>query len=220
MLHKSNFFKEYMQGIGSDFLEGFLRKVYESTKNGASQALLQIVKFPDEYDFRNAKPVRISSFIKREFVRMLSIDEGLRKKISRFKSHGVDYFLIGGNFLVCLKKIDKKGRVSSFYSKRFKAILNGEEKVPYSKEMLDQLAELGIYKPLPIVFIGHTLDSTGLVLEDVKCVNYKDGKINFLISLKDMFTPNLFNQDDISYDVNKEEVWIPKLKRRSQSSEK
>lgn len=212
MLSEISFFKEYIQGVGSDFLEDFFSKAYESTKNGASQALLQIVKFPDEYDFRNAKPVRISSFIKREFVRMLSIDDRLRKKISRFKSHGVDYFLIEGKFLICLKKIDKKGRVSSFYSKRFKAILNGEEKVPYCKEMLEQLAEMGIHKPLPIVFIGHTLDNTGLLLEDVKCVNYKDGKINFLISLKDMFTPNLFNQDYNSADENKEEVWMPKLK--------
>ncbi|RZJ51290.1 MAG: hypothetical protein EOO44_14830, partial [Flavobacterium sp.] len=132
MFYKSNFFPEYTQGVKSDFLEEFLGKSYEAIKNGASQALMQIIKFPDEYDFRNAKPVRISSLVKREFIKMLSINEGLRKKISRFKSHGVDYFLIEGKFLVCLKKIDKKGRVSSFYSKRFKTILNGEEKVPYS----------------------------------------------------------------------------------------
>lgn len=213
MFDKISFFPEYTQGVKSDFLEEFLRKSFEAIKNGASQALMQIVKFPDEYDFRNAKPVRISSLVKREFVKMLSLDEGLRKKISRFKSHGVDYFLVEGKFLVCLKKIDKKGRVSSFYSKRFKTILNGEEKVPYSKEMLEQLANLGIHKPLPIVFIGPTLDNTGLVCEDVKCVNYKDGGINFLISLKDIFTPNLFNQGTLSSEDNKAaDDWSPKLK--------
>ncbi|RZJ53937.1 MAG: hypothetical protein EOO44_06775 [Flavobacterium sp.] len=101
---------------------------------------------------------------------------------------------------------------SFFYSKRFKTILNGEEKVPYSKEMLEQLADLGIHKPLPILFIGPTLDNTGLVCEDVKCVNYKDGAINFLISLKDAFTPNLFSQDISFAKENKTENWIPKLK--------
>lgn len=212
MFYKSNFFPEYTQDVKSDFFEDFLEKSYDAIRNGASQALMQIVKFPDEYDFRNAKPVRISSLVKREFVKMLSLNEGLRKKISRFKSHGVDYFLVEGKFLVCLKKIDKKGRVSSFYSKRFKTILNGEDKVPYSKEMLEQLAELGIFKPLPIVFIGPTLDSTGLVCEDVKCVNYKDGGINFLISLKDIFTPNLFNQNISFSEENKADDWSPKLK--------
>lgn len=213
MLYKSNFFQEYTQGVNPVFLEDFLKKSYEAIKSGASQALIQIVKCPDEYDFRNAKPVRISSLVKKEFIKMLSFDEHLRKKISHFKSHGVDYFLIAGKFLVCFKKIDKRGRVSSFYSKRFKAILNGEEKVPYSKEMLERLSELGIHKPLPILFIGHTLDNTGLTLEDVKCVNYKDGGINFLISLKDVFMPNLFTQESYTQNENIEIVnWNPKLR--------
>ncbi len=218
-MNKSNFFWEHTQGVDPKVLEGILKQAYVSIKNGTLEAIKQIVKYPDEYDFRNAKPVRISSLVKREFIKTLSMDEQLRKKIGHYKSHGVDYFLIEGKFLICFKKIDKKGRISGFYSERFKAILKGEEKIPYSKEMLEQLAKLGLQKPLPILFIGHTLDKTGLSLEDVKCVNYKNGGIHFLMSLTDLFTPNLFNQDLPEQNGNKTktEDWTPKLKGGNKS---
>lgn len=219
MLHKSNFFWEHTQGVDPNILEEILKQTYVSIKKGTFEAINQIIKNPDEYDFRNAKPVRISSLIKREFIKTLSLNEQIRKKIGHYKSHGVDYFLIEGKFLICFKKIDKKGRISGFYSERFKAILNGEEKVPYSRDMLEQLANLGLLKPLPILFVGHTLDKSGLILEDVKCVNYKDGDIHFLMSLKDLFTPNLFNQKLPEEKGNKTdtEIWTPKLKGGAES---
>lgn len=222
MNNKIMFNWEHTQGVDPIFLEKILELFYISIKNGAQKALDDIIKKPSEYDYRNAKPVRINSLIKKEFIENLYSNNELKKKVNHYKSHGVDYFLIDGKFLVCLKKIDRKGRISGYYSKRFKAILNGDEKVPYSKDMLEQLSKMGILKPLPILFIGHTLNTTGLSLDDVKCVNYKNGNIDFSMSLKDMFTPNLFNQ----YLSNKNEmdtdskVWTPKIKgeRKSQSS--
>lgn len=208
--NKTNPFLDIVQGIDDDFLEHLLRVSYDSIRQGSQRALKQIVDNPGEYDFRNAKPVRINSLVKQQFIRNYSNDAELRKKIRWFKSHGVDYFLIDGKFLLCLKRVDKKGRVSSYYSNRFKAILKGEEKVPYSKQMLEQLAQLGLLKPLPIVFVGHTLDKSGLLLEDVKCVNYKDGGLNFMFSLNDKFIPNLFNQNVEKVDKGE---WMPEPRK-------
>ena len=56
------------------------------------------------------------------------------------------------------------------------------------------------------------MDRTGLIIEDVKCVNYKDGGINFIMSLKDLYTPNLFNQQIPDENGNNTNNWTPKLK--------
>lgn len=214
MYYKSNKLVQIVQQFDIDFSDALYRAIYEAIRKGANRAVGQIIDNPGEYDFRNAKPVRINSLIKQEFIKAYSEDFTLKSRLNWYKSHGVDYFLVDGKYLICFKKIDAKGRVSGYYSSRFKSILNGQEKVPYSKDMLEQLALLGLNKPLPILFVGHTLDKSGLVLADVKCVNYVDGDVNFIVSLKDIFTPNLFNQanDEVSNE------WEPKLRQDKQIS--
>ncbi len=117
------------------------------------------------------------------------------KKINRLKSHGVDYYVLGGKALICFKKMDVKSRISGFYSKRFKEMMNGNA-IHYSDNMIQNLAEMGIHKPLPIYYIGYVLDKIGN-LADIRLVHYNEGTVAYEVSLAEIFRPNLFNLNGI-----------------------
>ena len=131
MLDKSIFFREHTQGVQPKILDEILKNVYVSIESGALEAIRQIIKHPDEYDFRNAKPVRINSFIKKEFIKVLSLDEGLRKRIIHYKSHGVDYFLAEGKFLICLKRTISKIRFTETFTHIIHWAYFGQNRINY-----------------------------------------------------------------------------------------
>lgn len=170
-------------------------KVFEEVKNsiehGVANANAEFKKNPEQFDFRGARAIYATSAIKKLFRRSIYTNDSMYNMVRHLLSHGVDYFLVKGKFLLCIKKMDKKGRVSSFYSKRFQETINGG-KVKYSNKMLNILSKLGILKPLPIYFAGYVLDKAGR-LDNILLVNYEQGKVENVISLKQLFEPNLFN---------------------------
>lgn len=192
-LHKIN---KQMKLSEDDFTKVF-EEVKNSIEHGVANANAEFKKNPEQFDFRGARAIYTTSAIKKLFRRSIYTNESMYKMIKHLLSHGVDYFLVKGKFLLCIKKMDKKGRVSSFYSKRFQETINGG-KVKYSNKMLNFLSQLGILKPLPIYFAGYVLDQAGR-LDNILLVNYEQGEIENVISLKQLFEPNLFN---IAADIN------------------
>jgi hypothetical protein len=78
--------------------------------------------------------------------------------------------------------------------------------------MLNNLAEMGIMKPLPVFFVGHVMSDVGS-LKDVCIVNYEHSQVATFLSLKDHFTPNLFNI--IQTDLNETKINEPIVKIKS-----
>lgn len=191
------------QGVLKNTSVKFLETAYNAVQEGVKNACGRFSSDPNQFDFRSAKPMYLNCSVKKEFKQKFMADFELRGSVKHLKSFGVDYYLLGGKALVCFKKMDKKSRVSGFYSKRFKALMKGES-VPYSKQMLENLALMGIHKPLPIYFVGYVLDSLNRLV-DVRLVNYRDSTIAYEVSLMDAFKLNLFtatiNQVDDKLEV-------------------
>lgn len=199
MLHKSNNFSLDAQGVANELYVKFIKTAYKSVLEGVNASLKTFNNDPGQFEYRSAKAVWMNSHIKKLFLNSFIIDSELTKKVNRLKSHGVDYYVLDGKALVCFKKMDNKGRISGFYSKRFKEMMMGNA-IHYSKVMLDNLAEMGINKPLPIYYVGHVLDKIGNLV-DVRLVRYNEGYVAYEISLMEVFKPNLFTIND---EVDKE----------------
>lgn len=177
--------------LSEDNFKKIFLEVKESIEQGVANANSNFINDPEQFDFRGARAIYTTSSVKKLFRKTIYTNEDVRSLVKHIRSHGVDYFLINGKILLCIKKMDNKGRVSSFYSKRFQQTINGG-KVSYSVKMLNLLSELGIKKPLPICFAGYVLNKSGR-LDNMFLVNYKHGKVENVVSLKVMFEPNLFN---------------------------
>jgi hypothetical protein len=200
----------YRLKLSEENFNGLFKCVKDVIEQGVSDANSKINKDPEQFDYRGARAIFLNSSVKKIFRRRIYESSELQS-VKHIRSHGVDYFLINGSFLLCFKKMDKKARVSSFYSKRFQETINGG-KVKYSKKMLDILGELGILKPLPIFFTGYVLDPTGR-LENIFLVNYKLGKIENVVSLKELFTPDLFTINEPTVTENQKLVTVKKKSR-------
>lgn len=196
MFYKSNDFSLESQGVPNELYVNFIRTAYIKVKEGVISSLADFRQDPGQFEFRSAKAVWINSKIKKLFYNSVLFDNQLMSKINHLKSHGVDYYSLDGKALICFKKMDEKGRISGFYSKRFKELMSGNI-IHYSKVMLDNLSEMGINKPLPIYYIGHILDNTGNTLSDIKLVHYNDGRVAYEVSLDEIFKPNLFSLNGV-----------------------
>lgn len=188
-------------GLSEDNFRGLFKKINEIIEQGATYANMTFNKDPEQFDFRGAKAIFLNSSVKKLLRRSIYEKDDLQKNVKHIRSHGVDYFLVNGKFLLCIKKMDKKGRVTSIYSKRFKQTIMGG-KVDYSSKMLNLLSEMGIKKPLPILFAGYVLDKIGQI-ENVLLVNYKNLAVEHSISLKELYEVNLFSSE-IENDTNVE----------------
>jgi hypothetical protein len=106
--------------------------------------------------------------------------------------------------------MDIKSKINGFYSKRFKEMMNGNA-IHYSKNMLENLSEMGIEKPLPIYFLGYVLDKFQDLI-DIRLVHYNEGNITYEKSLMEVFRPNLFtlNKNEMNDEINV----TSKMKRR------
>lgn len=181
------------QGVGEETAVKFFKIAVESVKKGVSKSQNDFKNDPEQYAFRSAKSSWFNWSIKKLFIRSVLLDENLRTKVRHLKSHGVDYFVLEGKAIVCFKKMDIKSRVSSFYSKRFKDLISGKA-VHYSKAMLDNLAKMGVNKPLPIYFAGYVLDYANR-LSDIRLVFYQDNAVAYEKSLMKLFETSLFDSD-------------------------
>lgn len=201
MFYKNSNFSLDAQGVANELYVKFIKTAYKSVIEGVKNSLKIFNNDPGQFEYRSAKAVWMNSHIKKLFLNNFIIDGELTRKVNRLKSHGVDYYVLDGKALVCFKKMDHKGRISGFYSKRFKEMMMGNA-IHYSKTMLDNLAEMGINKPLPIYYIGHVLDKTGN-LTDVRLVRYNEGRIAYEISLMEVFRPNLFtiNENEVDKEI-------------------
>lgn len=201
MLSKDNKFSLDAQGVANELYVKFIKTAYNAVLEGVKNSLKIFNNDPSQFEYRSAKAVWMNSHIKKLFLNSFILDGELTRKVNRLKSHGVDYYVLDGKALVCFKKMDKKGKINGFYSKRFKEMMMGNA-IHYSKTMLDNLAEMGINKPLPIYYVGHVLDKIGN-LADVRLVRYNEGQIAYEMSLMEVFKPNLFtiNENDVDKEI-------------------
>lgn len=202
MEYKYNKYSLSAQGVSQETYVNFFKKAYVSVKKGVAKSVSDFNKTPEQFDFRTLKAIWLNASVKTFFQKAYMFDEILRSKIKHLKSHGVDYYLLEGKAIVCFKKMDKKSRVSGYYSKRFKDLMEGKA-IHYSQRMLNNLAGMGINKALPIYFVGHVIDSTGN-LSDVRLVHYDKSQVAYEVNLAELFKPNLFssaNKKDENTDI-------------------
>lgn len=214
MLHKDNKYSLDAQGVANDLYVKFTEMAYKAVKEGVSNSVKVFRNDPQQFEYRSAKAVWMNSQIKKLFYNSVFYDDELMKKINHMKSHGVDYYSLGGKALICFKKMDLKSRISGFYTKRFKDLMNGNA-IHYSKQMLENLSEMGIHKPLPIYYVGQVLDYRG-DLVDVRLVHYNEGGISYEVSLMEIFKPNLFSLNGI--ESTSEITVVSKRKRNDKST--
>ncbi|KAA3624497.1 MAG: hypothetical protein DWP94_03430 [Flavobacterium sp.] len=189
-----------MQGIAEKTVDDFLKLSVDIVKNGVEESQNSFILDPEQFEYRTAKSIYINSCIKKHFQRCFIKNRSLMNRIRHLKSYGVDYYVIDGKAIICFKKMDRKSRVSGFYSNRFKNLMDGNA-IKYSKAMMNNLAEMGVHKSLPIYFVGHVLDSIGR-LEDVRLVHYNQSKVAYELSLLELFKPNLFTvKSEEEYEV-------------------
>lgn len=214
MLYKSNKYSLDAQGVGNDLYVNFTKTAYNTVKEGVNNSVKIFNSDPGQFEYRSAKAVWMNSNIKKLFYNSFIHDDMLTKKINRLKSHGADYYILDGKALICFKKMDNKSKISGFYSKRFKDMMNGNI-IHYSNNMLQNLSEMGIHKPLPIYYIGYVLDKIGN-LADIRLVHYNEGIVAYEVSLVEIFKPNLFNLNEI--DVTDEIKVISKKRKSNQKT--
>jgi hypothetical protein len=214
MLDKSKKFSLDAQGVGNELYVKFTKTAYNAVKEGVYNSLKVFKNDPSQFEYRSAKAVWMNSNVKKLFYNSFILDDTLIKKINRLKSHGVDYYVLGGKAMICFKKMDIKSRISGFYSKRFKEMMNGNA-IHYSGNMLNNLSDMGIHKPLPIYYIGYVLDKIGN-LADIRLVHYNEGVVAYEVSLVEIFKPNLFNLNEI--DTTDEIKVISKKRKANQNT--
>lgn len=203
--------------VSEETLNQLLRLAHECIKNGVNEAKKQFIKDPGQFEYRAAKSVYMNSCVKKIFKRSLLTETKLMTKIHQLKSHGMDYYLVEGKFLLVFKKMDRKGRVSGFYSKRFKQTIEGN-KINYSNKMMDNLSKMGIMKPLPVFFVGHVINEVGSLV-DTCFVNYEQGRVTTFVSLDQLFRPNLFSIDELNKNqLSIEEMVTVKRGKESRKS--
>lgn len=210
-MNKINKYSLDAQGVGNDLYVKFIEIAYNKVKDGEKKAVTDFNGDPELFRYRGLKALYMTSAIKKLFLSSICTEPSIMQKINHLKSHGVDYFVLDGKALICFKKMDLKSRISGFYSKRFKDMMSGGV-IHYSKNMLDNLAEMGILKPLPIYYVGHVLNKAGNLI-DVRLVHYKEGSIAYEVSLQEIFAPNLFNNNITSKP--EEEIVVTSKKRKN-----
>lgn len=214
MLYKSNKYSLDAQGVDNDLYVKFIETAYNTVKDGVKNSVMVFNNDPGQFEYRSAKAIWMNSNIKKLFYNSFILDKELFKRINRLKSHGVDYYILGGKALICFKKMDNKSKISGFYSKRFKEMMSGNA-VHYSISMLQNLSEMGIHKPLPIYYIGYVLDKSGNLC-DIRLVRYNEGNVAYEVSLVEIFKPNLFNLNGI--DTTDEIKVVSKRKKGNQKT--
>ncbi len=214
MLNKNNKYSLDAQGVGNDLYVKFTQTAYNTVKDGVRNSIIAFNNDPGQFEYRSAKAIWMNSNIKKLFYNNFILDKELIKGINRLKSHGVDYYILGGKALICFKKMDTKSKINGFYSKRFKEMMNGNA-VHYSNSMLQNLSEMGIQKPLPIYYIGYVLDKIGN-LSDIRLVHYNEGCVAYEVSLVEIFKPNLFSLNGV--DTTDEIKVVSKRKKSNQST--
>lgn len=210
-MYKINKFSLDAQGVGNELYARFIEIAYERVKEGVKKAITDFNGDPELYGYRGLKALYMTSAIKKLFFSSICTEPSIMRRINHIKSHGVDYFVLDGKALICFKKMDLKSRISGFYSKRFKDMMSGGT-IHYSKTMLDNLAEMGILKPLPIYYVGHVLNKAGNLI-DVRLVHYSEGTVAYEVSLQEIFAPNLFNQTITSQ--TQEDIIVVSKKRKN-----
>lgn len=210
-LNKINKYSLDAQGVGYDLYVNFIEIAYIRVKEGVKKAITDFNDDPELYGYRGLKALYMTSAIKKLFLSSICTEPSILRKINHIKSHGVDYFVLDGKALICFKKMDLKSRISGFYSKRFKDMMSGGV-IHYSKTMIDNLAEMGILKPLPIYYVGHVLNKAGNLV-DVRLVHYNEGTVAYEVSLQEIFAPNLFNQTITSQ--TQEDIVVTSKKRKN-----
>lgn len=189
------------QGINEELVVKFLKCAYDSVVQGVSNSNKEFERDREQYSYRCGKSVWLISNIKKLFKQNFLSSE-LYRKVMHLRSYGADYYMLDGKVLFCFKKMTQRSRVQGANSLRFKDAMAGNL-TKYSISMLRVLSDMGILKPLPIYYVGYVLDSKGF-LSDVRLTHYKDNKIDYLISLRD-----LFNDDDLFNIVSGSGVDIP-----------
>lgn len=209
-MSKNNKYSLIAQGVSKETYDKIVKLSYKAVRKGVRKSVKDISNDPSQYNYRGIKPIWYNSSIKRMFQESFLLDNYLRTKTKHLKSHGVDYYVLEGKTIVCFKKMDYKSRISGFYSKRFKDLLSGNP-IHYSKSMLDNLALMGVNKPLPIYFIGHVLNYSGYLI-DVRLVHYNDNRVVFEESLSELNNTNLFssNKSDEIIVTAKKSMYIRK----------
>lgn len=197
-----------IQGISSETREYAMRTAYDAIKKGIDESTVEFNTRTKQYEFRGSKSTWMTSAIKRIFIQKIS-ESVIGQKIRQIKSYGADYFLIEDKLLLCFKKMNRKGRVNGFSTKRFRSLMEGGM-VQYSKAMLDVLAKMGIRQQVPIVFVGHIIDSIGS-LEDIRMVCYHNNEVIYMESLKHKFQSNLFS---VQIDEKEDKVLVKPKKNR------
>lgn len=203
--------------VSEETLNELLTLANDCIKEGVNHARKEFIKEPGLFEYRGLKSMYMNSCVKKVFKESLVTRTKLLTKIKPLKSHGMDYFLVEGKFLMVFKKMDRKGRVSGFYSKRFKQTIEGN-KINYSLKMMDNLAAMGIRKPLPVYFVGHVINEVGSLI-DTCFVNYEHGRVTTFVSLDELFKPNLFNIGDLN-EASIDEMITVKNKKESRKSAK
>lgn len=210
MINKSIEFSLIAQGVSEETAVKFFQIAVEMVKKGVSKSHFDFNNDPEQYAFRSAKSSWFNWSIKKLFIRGILLDEYLRTKIKHLKSHGVDYFVLEGKAIVCFKKMDFKSKVSSFYSKRFQNLISGKA-VHYSKAMLDNLAKMGVLKPLPIYFAGYVMDNANRLI-DIRLVYYRDNTVAYEKSILSLFENNIFITSEAQNEVTENILVTPKNK--------
>jgi hypothetical protein len=177
------------QGLSEKLTLRILTTAYRSAVSAVNSANRESKRRWWIFEYRGVKSIWTTSCVKAVFKRAYN-ECALRKKVHHTKSHGADYFVLDGKALLSFKKMDSKGRVAGFYSKRFKDIMNGNL-VHYSQTMVTQLQSLGLSTTLPLYFVGYVVDKVGR-LQDVRLVHYRSGSKAYEISLKNLCEENLF----------------------------
>jgi hypothetical protein len=197
-----------IQGISSETRKYAMKTAYDAIKKGVDESTFEFNTRIKQYEFRGSKSTWMTSAIKRIFIQKIS-ESVMGQKVRHIRSYGADYFLIENKLLLCFKKMNRKGRVNGFSTKRFRSLMEGGM-VQYSKAMLDVLAKMGIRKEVPIVFVGHILDSIGC-LEDIRMVCYHNDEVIYMESLRNQFQSDLFS---VQTEEREEEILVAPKKGR------
>lgn len=213
MINKNSKYCPITQGVSSETYVNFLKLAYETIRKGVHQAQEDFRLDPEQFLYRNSKATYLNGAVKKFFYRGL-VNNSLLSKINHLKSHGVDYYVLDGKAIFCLKKMNNKSKVSNYNTERFNKLMSGDV-INYSKEMLDSLSDMGIHKPLPVYFVGYVLDNV-CNLVDIRVVFYNDFEVTYEESLFETFENDLFNSDkenEVSnYDI---EVKPKDVKRKA-----
>ena len=152
--------------------KGILDIAYSSVVEGNARAHNIMLSDPKVFEDATLYSTALNKAIIQEFKEQVGINPIWKKRIRRFKSNRMIYYIVDRNFFICFKALGEENTIEGTNSNRFNNTIKGVD-FSLNQEVLKELSKLGVKGIPPLLFV--TFKRGGESILEIRFQHYVEG---------------------------------------------